>query len=79
MRKQVPLPVVIALIVLAVGGIFTLLMQATSTPGGAGDIDKIVAEIKSKEPPDFTPEQAQGDAMVRGERTLSKSSAKGKK
>jgi hypothetical protein len=79
MRKQLPLPVVIAMIVLAVGGIFAILMQFTSMPGGAGDIEKIAAEIKSKEPPDFTPEQAQGDAMFRGEKSLSKSSTKGKK
>ena len=68
MKKQLPTPLVIAIIVLAVGGIFALLMQSTSTPEGEGDISKIAAEVKSKAPPDFTPEQASANTVMRGKK-----------
>ncbi len=74
MKKEIPLPVVVAAIVLVLGGIFAVLMRITSEPGGAGDINKLAAEINSPLPPDFTPDVARGDAVMRG----GKQSTKGK-
>ena len=72
MKSSIPMPVVAAIIAVLVLGVGFLLWKKTGEGSGAGDVQAIANEVKGKGAVDFTPEQAAGDASIKGQQQLKK-------
>lgn len=72
MKSSIPIPVVAAIIAVLVLVVGFLLWKKTGDASGAGDVQAMTNEVKGKGGADFTPDQAQGDAAVKGMQPLKK-------